>query len=159
MVRILTRCSSGRYVPLCNISSLSSIDRFSSIVFPLTYYRTYNLIMEWSYDDVVCWAILNLKVDQSIIARLRGKCRSIRRLICCIETDVAYEAYVYLHHSALFSGTRFTPIESLPQKSLTGGPSRIRRRNHKIEWIIHGFTLRRELMPPDRSEHFTPAFD
>ena len=105
MVSKLTRCGFGRYVSLCNISFLSIIDRFSSITFLLTNYRTYTLTMEWAYEDVVRWAILNLKVDQSTIARLRGKCRSIRRLICCIEADVAYEAYVYLHHPALLLGT------------------------------------------------------
>jgi hypothetical protein len=29
--------------------------------------------MEWSYEDMVRWAILNLNVDESIIARVRSK--------------------------------------------------------------------------------------
>ena len=73
MVRRLTRCGSGRYVSLCNISSLPSIDRFSSIKFLLTNYRAYNLIMECSYEDVVRWAIRNLNIDDIIAARRRGK--------------------------------------------------------------------------------------
>ena len=165
MVNRLTRCGFGRYVSLCNISFLSIIDRFSSIAFLVTNYRTYNLIMEWSYEDVVRWAILNLKVDQSIIARLRGQCWSIRRLVCCIETDVAYEAYVYLHHSALLPGTASVPQEQDLHrsnhflKSLSQEDHRESDEQSEIEWIIHGFTLRRELMPPDRIEYFNSSLE
>ena len=44
---------------------------FSSFQFLQTHYRIYNLMMEWSYEYVVRWAIRNLNVDDIIAARLR----------------------------------------------------------------------------------------
>lgn len=29
--------------------------------------------MDWSCEDVIRWAIANLKADETVIARLRGK--------------------------------------------------------------------------------------
>ena len=55
------------------------ISLFSSIEFLLTNYRTYNLMMEWSYEYVVRWAIRNLNIDDITAARLRGKFWSVRR--------------------------------------------------------------------------------
>ena len=50
------------------------ISLFSSIEFLLTNYRTYNLIMECSCEDVVRWATRSPCFEEIIVARLRGKC-------------------------------------------------------------------------------------
>ena len=46
--------------------SFQKISLFSSIEFLLTNYRTYNLIMECSCEDVVRWATRNLNIDDII---------------------------------------------------------------------------------------------
>ena len=55
------------------LTSSQKISLFSSIEFLLPPYRTYNLIMEWSYEDVVRWPFGNHNIDDIIAARLRGK--------------------------------------------------------------------------------------
>ena len=65
------------------LTSSQKISLFSSMKSLLTNYQTHNLIMEWSFENVVHWAIRNLNIDQISVARLRGKCWSVRRREIC----------------------------------------------------------------------------
>ena len=84
MARSLNRCGSinNVFYAISHLSLGLTTEKnslFSSIEFLLTNYRTYNLIMEWSCEDVVRWATQNLCIDDIITARLRGKFWSVRR--------------------------------------------------------------------------------